>query len=117
MELSRYGRLRCLTTVVFVLSTLGVGGSAMADDNAADLGRGHDLAKRWCATCHAIEAGETEGFLAKVPAFQALADQTSTTELSLRAFLQTPHPTMPNIKLEPADTDALVAYILSLRKH
>jgi mono/diheme cytochrome c family protein len=117
MELSRNGRLRCSTAVIFVLSMLGAGGSAMADDNAADLGYGHNLAKRWCATCHAVEAGVTVGFLARVPSFQALADQTSTTELSLRAFLQTPHPTMPNIKLEPADTDALVAYILSLRKH
>src|SRR5579859_7686369 len=87
-----------LSAVALAAVLAGTGGSAFAD-NSADLGHGHDLAHRWCASCHAIDAGETEGFLAKVPSFQALADQNSTTELSLRAFLQTPHPTMPNIKL------------------
>jgi mono/diheme cytochrome c family protein len=36
--------------------------------------------------------------------------------MSLRVFLQTPHANMPNFQLSRAETDAIVAYILSLRR-
>ena len=37
------------------------------------------------------------------------------TATALRVWLQTSHPTMPNIMLAPNDMDNVVAYILSLK--
>ena len=37
------------------------------------------------------------------------------TEYALRAFLKTPHPTMPNIMMKADDMDDIVSYILSLK--
>jgi hypothetical protein len=50
-----------------------------------------------------------------VPAFPAVARMPSTTALSLRVFLQTPHARMPNLHLSRDETDDVIAYILSLR--
>ena len=41
--------------------------------------------------------------------------RTSATNMSLRVFLRTPHPSMPNLVLQPDDVDDLVDYILSLK--
>lgn len=51
-----------------------------------------------------------------VPSFSEIAGQPSSTATSIRAFLATPHPTMPNLKLTPVETDEIVAYILSLQR-
>jgi hypothetical protein len=51
----------------------------------------------------------------KAPGFQAIATMRSTTEMSLRAFLSTPHPKMPNYIIAPNDATDVIAYILSLR--
>lgn len=75
---------------------------------------GHRLAVNWCANCHAVERGEvTSG---RGPAFQRIADMPSATELSLKVFLRSNHPTMPNFIIPPADADEIVRYILSLRR-
>ena len=42
-------------------------------------------------------------------------EHPATTEISLRAFLQTPHPTMPNLMLTPEETDDIIAYLLALK--
>ena len=39
----------------------------------------------------------------------------STTPLSLRVFLQTPHNRMPDLHLSRTEIDDLIGYILSLR--
>ena len=49
------------------------------------------------------------------PPFPAIARMPSTTEMSLRAFLQTPHARMPDYRLSTPELDGVVAYILSLR--
>lgn len=38
----------------------------------------------------------------------------STTELSIKVFLRSTHPTMPNIILSPKETNSVAAYIVSL---
>jgi hypothetical protein len=45
----------------------------------------------------------------------AIGEQKSTTALSLRVFLQTPHAQMPDLHLSRDEIDDLAAYILSLR--
>jgi len=85
-------------------------GSASAQDVVA----GHQLAKHWCSSCHAVEAGQTTPHKGGPPAFAAIANMSSTTETSLAAFLSTSHEPMPNIVLSRKQIDDLSAYILSL---
>ncbi|MCS6921381.1 MAG: hypothetical protein NZM07_05615 [Elioraea sp.] len=47
--------------------------------------------------------------------FQSIADRASTTALSLRVFLQTPHGQIPDLQITHREADDLIAYILSLR--
>lgn len=50
------------------------------------------------------------------PNFQSVADMTSTTELSLKVFLRSNHKNMPNLILTEAESDDIIAYILSFKK-
>jgi cytochrome c len=52
----------------------------------------------------------------KAPDFAAIANQPSTTALSLMVFLQTSHKSMPNLVIAPGEADDLVNYILSLKR-
>jgi mono/diheme cytochrome c family protein len=79
-------------------------------------GEGARIAQQWCANCHAVAPGQRPPTGDAVASFPAIAALTSTTEMSLRVFLQTPHANMPNFQLSRAETDAIVAYILSLRR-
>ena len=49
------------------------------------------------------------------PSLLEVAGHPATTEMSLRAFLQTPHPTMPNLMLTSDETDDIIAYLLTLK--
>ena len=51
------------------------------------------------------------------PDFKEIANRTSTTGLSLKVFLQTSHPSMPNLILKPDESDDLINYILSLKRN
>ena len=76
---------------------------------------GHRLAEAWCEECHAIGPIATETKRGP-PAFAAVPHRRSTTALSIKVFLQTSHPTMPNIIVNPSQADDLANYILSLRR-
>ncbi len=88
---------------------------AVAAGLGDDAARGHSLARAWCASCHAVEAGDPAAPFADVPGFTAIARLPTTTSSSLHAFLATPHGDMPDIKLTSAEIDAVAAYILSLK--
>jgi hypothetical protein len=49
------------------------------------------------------------------PVFKDVANTSGMTATALTIWLQTSHPTMPNIILEPNDMSNVVAYILSLK--
>jgi len=76
---------------------------------------GARLAQQWCANCHAIAPGQQPPTGDAASSFPAIARMPSTTEMSLRVFLQTPHANMPDYQLSRSEMDAVVAYILSLR--
>src|SRR4051812_33080131 len=80
----------------------------------ADPARGLALAERWCAQCHGIrpnQASPGQG----APSFSQIAAEPSATEMSVRVFLRTPHPTMPNLTFEPGELDDVIGYILSMK--
>ena len=49
------------------------------------------------------------------PRWKDVANTSGMTATALRVWLQSSHPTMPNIILEPNDMSNVVAYILSLK--
>jgi mono/diheme cytochrome c family protein len=76
---------------------------------------GRAYALKNCASCHMVSPQQSPP-ARTAPSFQAIADMRSTTEMSLHAFLSTPHPRMPNFIVPPANGQDVIAYILSLRK-
>src|SRR5687767_7469846 len=85
------------------------GNRALAGDPAG----GRSVAEHWCAECHEFEPGNRDAWPDGPPAFQTLADDPAVTEMSLRAFFQSPHATMPQVMPSPDQTADLIAYILS----
>jgi mono/diheme cytochrome c family protein len=84
---------------------------------SADQSGGRVLAEQRCSQCHGVKSGEKSPNAA-APSFTDVADEPSLTEYTLRVFLQTPHPTMPNLIIKPDEMDDIVSYIVSLKpKH
>ncbi len=81
---------------------------------AGDADAGHALARRWCAGCHAVDAA-----VARVqdspPSFGDIASHPGQNQSRLYAWLQAPHPAMPDLQLSRQDIDNVVTYIESLR--
>jgi len=103
---SRFMALTLLITATFV--------SAAA---AQDLEAGRQLARRWCSACHETGAAPVRNAARNdaSPSFVAIARMTSTTNLSLRVFLGTPHGRMPDFNLTRQEIADVSTYILSLK--
>jgi mono/diheme cytochrome c family protein len=92
---------------------------AFASEAAAqegDVEAGAAYAKQVCAACHAVLPNEQISPLLQAPTFQSVANTRGMTELALTVWLQSSHPTMPNIVLKPDDLRNVVAYIRSLKR-
>ena len=86
-----------------------------ASPETSNVSEGHRLAEAWCKACHVIDM-RTAGTANTAPDFVAIANQPSTTELSLNVFFGSNHRNMPNLILRPEQADNLVSYILSLKR-
>ena len=76
--------------------------------------RGWTLASQQCSQCHAIGKGAgTTDFAG--PDFTAVAAMPSTTGIALNVFLQSHHRSMPSVRLDRDEMDAVIDYILSLK--
>lgn len=101
-----------LLGTILLVSAAGPAGAQDPGDAAA----GRRLATDWCSSCHSLGPARDPGTSRRAPTFVAIARRLSTTPLSLRVFLQTPHDQMPNLQLTHDEIDDLAAYILSLRR-
>ena len=118
MKMSRNAWIHVSLAILIALAALFVvrlhnASGAKSSDSAAS---GHRLAAAWCKGCHAIDAA-SGGAASAAPDFAAIAGQPSTTELSLKVFLQTSHRSMPNLVITSDQADDLVSYILSLKRN
>jgi mono/diheme cytochrome c family protein len=102
------------SAMVFTAATLfALESGALAQE--ADVEAGAVYAGKVCAACHAVLANEQ---ISPLPlTFQSVADTPGMTELALTVWLQSSHPTMPNIILEQDDLRNVVAYIRSLKSN
>jgi mono/diheme cytochrome c family protein len=105
-------------TVVALLGAIALA-TWMCQAHAQEIGdaaAGRRLAETWCNSCHLVTASPGGAVSNGAPTFAAIAGMKSTTVLSLRAFLQTPHDRMPDLHLSRDEIDDLAGYILSLRR-
>ncbi len=90
-------------------------GVPAAQDLPGDPAAGLDYARAICADCHDVEREWDELAAFYGPPFVDIAALPSTTAMSLRVFLRTPHENMPNLVLTDQELDDVIAYILSLK--
>jgi mono/diheme cytochrome c family protein len=85
----------------------------LSAEEAADPQAGFEYAYTYCATCHGIS--EEKSPLPEAPRFRHVADTSGMTATALQVWMETSHPTMPNIIVAPKDMRNVIAYILSLK--
>ena len=73
-------------------------------------------AQQNCASCHAVASGQLQSPNPNAPTFEVIANLPGMTGTALNAWLHSPHPSMPNIIVSPADRDNINAYLESLRR-
>jgi mono/diheme cytochrome c family protein len=86
---------------------------------AQDLGNaanGASYAKKACAECHAVAAGESRSPVRAATPFEKVANAPGMTPMALNVWLHTSHPTMPNFMIDPDRIDDLIAYVATLKK-
>lgn len=108
-----FGLALVVAAVALILIRLhNANGATPSDIDSVSAGR--TLAEAWCRECHAMDAGGARAGNT-APDFAAVANMPSTTELSLKVFLQSNHRNMPNLVLTPQQRDDLVNYIMTLK--
>ena len=88
--------------------------SSPAAAQDADIAAGGSYAEQICAACHAVLPDDEISPLPQATPFQTVAETPGMTAYALSVWLQSSHPTMPNIVLEPDDMRNVIAYIRSL---
>ncbi len=96
--------------LLFVGCTLAIATPSLA----ADADHGKEIAKRWCASCHLVQRGQTSA-TDLAPPFTYLAKMPDFDENKLAFLLLQPHPNMPNVSLNRAEVADMTDYILSLK--
>ena len=99
--------------LVGFLLALASGAVALAAEDVDDPQAGFEYAKEYCSPCHGISAEKSP--LPKATRFREVADRPGVTGTALRVWMETSHPTMPNIVVEKQDMLNVIAYILSLK--
>jgi len=84
--------------------------------SSGDVAGGLAYALNVCSECHAVRGGVRLSPHRRAPAFQVVADTRGMTEMALRVWLQSPHPSMPMLVIPENDADHLIAYILNLKR-
>jgi mono/diheme cytochrome c family protein len=105
----RRAGMRGLRNLIGLAVVVALSGPAFGQDALT----GEEIARRWCSGCH--EVGRAPVRNDAIPSFAAIARLPSTTTLSLRVFLGTPHHRMPDYSLTRQEIADVSAYILSLR--
>lgn len=93
---------------------LGLSAVGARAQKPGDVQAGRVYVQANCGICHALGAGASPHLDA--PSFSKLANAPGMTDRALAVALQTTHDVMPDLVLEGADRENVIAYIMSLRK-
>ena len=105
--------MKSFKLLLIALSIAATGQSAYAQSESVRAGL--EYAEAVCAECHAVKKGERVSPHERAPAFELVANARGMSEMALRVWFQSPHPSMPNLVLREKTADDLVAYIMSLK--
>jgi mono/diheme cytochrome c family protein len=98
------------------LLLIGAAANGQSPDAEGDRAKGRALALEECTACHDVESHRrSPPLLSNAPPFVAVANTEGTTAVSLNAFLENSHKTMPNFVLSPSQQRDVISYILGLR--
>jgi cytochrome c2 len=104
-----------IVTLVGILAVSAYAENAQETPGNSEAGRVYT--REVCSPCHAVDAEQaSRRNIAIAPDFQTIANTSGMTATALRAFLQTPHPKMPNLILTPEQSADVIAFLLSLRR-
>ncbi len=108
---AKFRFLRNLGPIVFV--AIAVGALAPPAAAAGQPEAGWQLARRWCTGCHVVDtAGHGTD---AAPPFATIARERKDRRW-VRAWLEAPHPPMPNMSLSRGEIDDVIAYLDSLSR-
>ena len=93
-----------------VLASMSVKAEEPGDPRA-----GLAYARAHCAGCHAVRATDSMSPSPAAPPFASVAKTSGMTGRALAVWLETSHPTMPNLVVGQKDRDDVIAYIISLQ--
>ena len=79
---------------------------------APDIEAGRQLVLRSCSSCHALNTSRSATDSA--PPLSFLAKDNKARPAWVRGWLMDPHPPMPNIMLNRAQIDNIIAYLSTL---
>jgi len=102
--------------VVLAAALLATAFSAKAQDG--NIAAGHAFARGACKACPMVERQPSAPRRIDIGlAFHDIANTPGMTATTIRVFLTSSHPKMPNLILTPAEIADVTAYILTLREH
>ena len=102
---------RTLLTIFFALLFSPTVNAEEPGDSRAGLA----FAQAHCAECHAVRDADDTSPNFDAPPFANVAKTPGMTGRALAVWLQTSHPTMPNLVVAEKDRDNVIAYIMSLQ--
>ncbi len=106
---------KSVTAGAFALISIGFVPSTSAQSIDTSIGR--HLAQTVCSACHQTDASSpTPGPNPNAPSFVDISRMPSMSDLAIKVFLRSSHPTMPNIILSTQEIDSVTAYIRSLSR-
>jgi mono/diheme cytochrome c family protein len=94
--------------LLFVASTAEAAG-------LGDIDAGKKFAIGNCAKCHDITSRNPMNTASGAPTFYIIANTSGISRTSLSFWLQSSHPKMPGLMIDPRDQDNVIAFILSLK--
>ena len=108
--------MKSLFTLVLAVLAQTIGAPLASAQDLGDAKAGLIYADGVCAECHAVKKGQRVSPHERAPAFEVVANSRGMTEMALRVWFQSSHPSMPNLMLKEKQSNDLVAYILSLKR-
>jgi len=121
--LRRSARLDRLPPALAAVGLFLASGAGAVANEASAIEAGRQIALAICAKCHvAAENQPAPALRPPAPSFNDIAAEPDVTEESLRVFLGRPHgeqrrmSIMPPFVLPASQVDAVVAYLLSLKR-
>lgn len=88
-----------------------------AGAQSADPSLGRQLAETVCSSCHQVDPNSDKPSPnPAAPSFVAISRMPSMSDLAIKVFLRSSHPTMPNFIFTSEEIDSVTAYIRGLAK-